>query len=40
MHYKDNPVLEFNIDFKRDRRAASEKDHLGVAALVLDLPVS
>jgi hypothetical protein len=40
MHYKDHPVLEFNIDFKRDRRAASEKDHLGATALVLDLPVS
>jgi hypothetical protein len=40
MHYKDHPVLEFNINFKRDGRAASQKDHLGAAALVLDLPVS
>ena len=40
MHYKDHSVLEFNINIKRDGLAASQKNHLGTAALVLDLPVS
>jgi hypothetical protein len=38
MHNQDNSVLEFNINPERERLTACEKDHLGAATMVSNLP--